>query len=545
MIWQPKNYIITKSTDSSRYSLKKTVSYTSDTLYLFWRWKNFFLRTWVYLLNSLFIFGFLVPFMSSLSFRALFSIKPYYLGYTVNQDTGLLVKDTSDKKRTLVSRIVAIWRHVSFSRKRFEDQPDTGLLGKTVTRFFNCIWNYVFKGFFGTLLLALIFPLLCIFVSTASIFIGLTTPLWYPIISVLLHLLFLFIFDWELDTKFYRRFFPIFTILVKSIVCGIISPILALITAVFLCPTGSVLVTGFALIRKLNRSIVDSCLFHTILKPLARVPATDSFVAKRVSGPGLASNYLYQIRPEQALAAVEITVEIEILKSFIEYMEKRLRAPLETYKQIFSPIFGNYSYELDCSKGPYKALSSEIEKQFEPFNKIYTTRLEKLNKQINDRNLSKVRLSEKNLGIVMNETTRMIEFYYENVILKYRGESSNEMFKKLELEDKDWRLIAGQVLEKIFGAGILVPIEESDDYFNLEINHLNLERYAEMIAKSELKDDLDDLRTRYNPQAKNLVVSIPENNNLQMFGSFPVLYTEHSSSLLSLIVYKAKEKDCK
>ncbi len=268
-------------------------------------------------------------------------------------------------------------------------------------------------------------------------------------------------------------------------------------------------------------------------------------MAKRVSGPGLASNYLYQIRPEQALAAVEITVEIEILKSFIEYMEKRLRAPLETYKQIFSPIFGNYSYELDCSKGPYKALSSEIEKQFEPFNKIYTTRLEKLNKQINDRNLSKVRLSEKNLGIVMNETTRMIEFYYENVILKYRGESSNEMFKKLELEDKDWRLIAGQVLEKIFGAGILVPIEDSDDYFNLEINHLNLERYAEMIAKSELKDDLDDLRTRYNPQAKNLVVSIPENNNLQMFGSFPVLYTEHSSSLVSLIVYKAKEKDCK
>ncbi len=30
----------------------------------------------------------------------------------------------------------------------------------------------------------------------------------------------------------------------------------------------------------------------------------------------------------------------------------------------------------------------------------------------------------------------------------------------------------GKVLEEIFGTGILTPLEESDDYFSLEVTHL-------------------------------------------------------------------------
>ena len=76
----------------------------------------------------------------------------------------------------------------------------------------------------------------------------------------------------------------------------------------FIC-TRYVVVTTFALIRKLVRSCRDNFMFHAFIKPLARVPANDSFAARRIAGPGLASNFLYQIRPEEALAAVFLHVE--------------------------------------------------------------------------------------------------------------------------------------------------------------------------------------------------------------------------------------------
>ncbi len=172
--------------------------YHSDTSIPFWRWKNFFLRTWIYLLNALFIFCLVIPFTSSFSYRALFTVQPYYRQRRVNQDTGIIEFDTDRKKKlTLIHRLRAIWKHVRKSRAKFEETPDKGLLGKGVTRSFNVIWNYFFKGFIGTLLLLLVFPILCLLISTVSFVLGLLVPFWYPFFSLLHHLTFILIYDWD------------------------------------------------------------------------------------------------------------------------------------------------------------------------------------------------------------------------------------------------------------------------------------------------------------------------------------------------------------
>ena len=36
-------------------------------------------------------------------------------------------------------------------------------------------------------------------------------------------------------------------------------------------------------------------MFYLILKPNARIPSYDTFVARRIGGPGLASNHFYQV----------------------------------------------------------------------------------------------------------------------------------------------------------------------------------------------------------------------------------------------------------
>lgn len=36
-------------------------------------------------------------------------------------------------------------------------------------------------------------------------------------------------------------------------------------------------------------------MFHLVIKNRGRIPASDSFVVKRIAGPGLASDYYYQV----------------------------------------------------------------------------------------------------------------------------------------------------------------------------------------------------------------------------------------------------------
>ncbi len=55
LIWFPKNYKI--ETENNRKTLIKSVTYNNNNGYPFWRWSNFFLRTWVYFCNVFYIFG--------------------------------------------------------------------------------------------------------------------------------------------------------------------------------------------------------------------------------------------------------------------------------------------------------------------------------------------------------------------------------------------------------------------------------------------------------------------------------------------------------
>ena len=51
-----------------------------------------------------------------------------------------------------------------------------------------------------------------------------------------------------------------------------------------------------SLTRRGGRGLWDTFMFQAVIKSRARVPAHDSFIAKRIAGPGLASNYFLQVR---------------------------------------------------------------------------------------------------------------------------------------------------------------------------------------------------------------------------------------------------------
>ena len=60
-----------------------------------------------------------------------------------------------------------------------------------------------------------------------------------------------------------------------------------------------------------------SCsLLQLLVSKRARVPLGDGFLARRISGPGLAGAYFYQIRTEQALFALETKMELDQLRAY-------------------------------------------------------------------------------------------------------------------------------------------------------------------------------------------------------------------------------------
>ena len=116
-----------------------------------------------------------------------------------------MISDPDSKTLSFTSRLGSIWRFVREKRRSFEQIPDKGLIGKSVQRFFNRIWLYLIVGFFGTLSLSLIFPPLCIVTSTLSLCFGLLSPVWYPVLSLIQHLAFILIYDWDFSYYSYHQ----------------------------------------------------------------------------------------------------------------------------------------------------------------------------------------------------------------------------------------------------------------------------------------------------------------------------------------------------
>ncbi len=70
--------------------------------------------------------------------------------------------------------------------------------------------------------------------------------------------------------------------------------------------------------------------------------------------------------------------------------------------------------------------------------------------------------------------------------------------------------LATQLLCEVFSSSFLSPLEDSDTCFKLEVEHLNLRRYLEMLKSSEFRDDLDVVSAVPSPKGKPLQVPSPK-----------------------------------
>ncbi|CAF4418918.1 unnamed protein product [Rotaria sp. Silwood2] len=489
------------SDPDAKYYLQRKITYSTTTRYPFWRWKLFALRTYCWLSNAIYTFCLVIPFASPVSFRALFSPRPFRPDYKLNQDDLKLHEDPSSKTETFISRIVALWNHVRHSRQKIEQAPDRGFLGKNMQRIFNRFWNYVAKGIVGTVAICAIYPVSCVLLSTGSFILGVLSPIWMPILTLLFHILQILIYDANSAGEYGRKVFCLINILITDfLLCGIIQPILVLI-ALIVSPITSLLILIYALLHRFIGGLYDQIVFKLIIKRLARIPAHDSFLARRIAGPGLAAQYFYQVSSPEVLAALESLIEQKELKIYRSYIEEILMKPINEYRQFFNAAFEPFSAQIQITDSPsvYSRMNDVVNKHIQNLKTAIDKRNDLLQIHHGHQH-DRIRLTEADLTAVLIEGTQLVEKWYPKQILSYLNKDETEKFwNDYDLEENDWFGLASKLLQELFCRDFLTPLEQTDVCYSLKVDHITLSKYAHMIHSANLHDDLDAVTSVYLP----------------------------------------------
>ncbi|CAG4979420.1 unnamed protein product [Colias eurytheme] len=428
-----------------------------------WRLLTLAHRAWSWTWNIMFLLGVVVPWCSPLSLRTLLCVKPFVPDLELSQVNGTLFPKRSSETQTMWSRLLQLWRYVSKERTRFETEPDTGLLGKGLSRQAHRVWTYGLVGGLGSLALLLLFPLAALAASALSLAAALSVPLWAPALAVALHAgnALLYELDAPNPGKL-NRWFVLFEVLIWRIaILGILQPLLAIVVAIVLCPLSALILLVGGVGWWACRGVWERVAWRWVIVRAARVPAHDSAFAARVAGPGLHCRASYQITAAQALAAVCARAESEQLSVWAAQWEAAVERPLRDYRHFVDACFGPFSVQI-AKTGAYKQLEKEC-------NELVASGREKLAARRRDLALGLSDTARARCRMPPHELRKAIQASAQELARQLGPAArADDWWAARGLEPNDWHALAANTLAEVFDAEILVPLEEGEARLPLE-----------------------------------------------------------------------------
>jgi len=164
----------------------------NETSYPGWRLANIGIRIGQVFNNGLFFF-FTNAFYGKFGFRSIFGLKDFEANWTYDNSTGGYKPTITFK--TWFGTIASLWNNIKESRLRFESEVDDGILGKSFTRIFNVLWNYVIKGAIGTPIVFFGYLILILLNTVIGIGAIVTSPIWSVILPLVKYLFYIIIYD--------------------------------------------------------------------------------------------------------------------------------------------------------------------------------------------------------------------------------------------------------------------------------------------------------------------------------------------------------------
>jgi hypothetical protein len=477
-IWNPKSWIITQN---DRYcEVTSSHSFVMKSLFPGWKIANIFVRFASYFWNGNFYLWYAMT-REAFSLRSLVGIDNYYAGITVDRMSGSLIPEHS--RSTWFGRIAKLWSNIKTSRSSFEAKPDKGIIGKGITRIFNVLWNYGFKGVLGTLICMLFHPILAI-LCIVTCFTGIvTSPIWAMLCAVFMYLFDILVYDTMSGKGFRKSIFPLLaSVLYRMLVAGIGQFILSIVS-MFAVSISGLFVLLWSFGSNGVRSVYDAFTYYAILKHHAKVPAADGFLQKRIGGPGLSGSYYFEINRKLGLLAIQHTLEEFEMKAYEERMKQIIEKPMHDLNEFYS-------------KYKFKKLGLTVDRNRVPYKKFDNTRrllLDKLDRQIQahwklnglripySRNLQMVKMSSAELQATLEAGSILCSEFMQNIMDQMTDDEQSKFWSSKNIKQFDYTALSSYCLEKVFGQQITVSIEAAD----LDTSKI---KRAELIIQNESID---------------------------------------------------------
>ena len=514
IIWKPTNYIVTHLETGKRktdiqmventthkrnspilFSMTKKQVITVTSKYAGWRLSKYFVSFYTWFLNFFFIILVGMVLKGPFSLSALFLWYKYPTNYELDYTTGNVYPNQFGNTFVTLSR--SLWSNIMRRRMIFEQKPDTGFLPKNMTRLLNRFYLYVIFGFFGTTIFAFVFPAACLVLTATGIVLVITIPIWYVALSIIIILFRTLIYDFQYEDGTYRnpggKAFPLFYLVVYKLGVRVFLQLLVSLLIIILMPVFSLLTILIACLRRSLRFMWDLFIYVVVIKPRGRVPITNSFVARRISGPGLATNYYYQIHPSQALIKFEYDLESLELSLYQNFMMNLLNQPSKTYSKFINNILAPLGYHggMESTNKSVGRISSQENQLREILNKKMGERRDDFSLDSPTVSVDKIRMIKKDLDSTIRIATQIIEEFYTKRILVYPNKDKEDLFSSEGLETDDWEGLAKIQLNSSFSPSFLAPLEESDECFYLHVEKLGLDDYFEALSSGLTRHDLD------------------------------------------------------
>jgi len=308
-------------------------------------------------------FHFLVS--GPLSLRALFTPHPYYA-------MTRPVRDERSFTQTLVSRLRSFHAALRDVKQRFNAAPDTGLIGKSIQSFFLRVY-LALKGTVGTLFIVAFMTVGTAIATVLNLVVLTLAPVLAIAMTIATALFNLVIYDTASAAARSRAscassdmpscvspllklgigvpYFLIFP--------GAIQAALAVARLLVVHPIAGTVLLSWTSLRSMMRSLRDSITWFFIRK-YSRIPASDTFLAWRIHGPGLAPVEYYRLPVEAAKAGVLLLLDKYRLRAHAEVRQNELDAPHGRYSELFRHLVKPFGVNISLGVPNPSTIASRI-----------------------------------------------------------------------------------------------------------------------------------------------------------------------------------------
>jgi hypothetical protein len=559
IIWLKKNWKITQDPETGKYSVEFMETLSGTSAHPAWRFEKALMRYMSLLNNGAYYLLVENVWNGNLGLRSLFSAKPFQYDWDVNSDTGKL-EAYGKVRQTMVSRIRSLWASRREILKDHENKNNYGHFGKAFERFLLFFTADLGRGVIAPLavligqpiltaanaafslgatvasiagvidaglILAGQLPLFTPWVGAGLIWtaglVGLSLPAlamigapaftllniavmaviaWAPAISVGALLFDALIYDTTGTMggrKWYGRLFPwLRTLGVRAFWSGVVLSAVSAAGVIY-HPIAAFVLSVFALVRSALRGVYDAVMRGAV-STLGRIPGRNArFLVRRVKGPGLSSEFYFQVAPELALVAFWAGMERGEHNAYKSGTQAKIAEPKKAYDafiQALSAVTGRGSVRPEKDAPGLAEILAVEAKLKEGLKEAVKPNDELYGKLLDIENRGQIKMTLENYKQTLAKGSLLAERFY-SAIFKARGYGESDIaafWSARSLSKNDWVSLAKIQFSEIFGEGFLTPLEESDTTLKVGVKAPSLGDYATGLEEGILPEDLDKVR---------------------------------------------------